>query len=270
LSSGCWCSDLPQALPVPNPGTTGCRPSPNPANLLIPLCQKRGCFPEERDRCPQTTIGNNRSGLYGKAQRRPSGALEEISSTSPTAGADHRALPLDGPCHPGQRGRCYLTVRRLRVDRLDGYGHRRRPIARRKLCRGEGRGRARRQAGCAQGQRVGIGCPGAGCQHQVEGRCSTGQHATAARVSGGKCEPRRRSFLAGSPPQTEPSLITIVAARKTAWPVPEFAELWGVSPRMVYDMVKDDRIPSVNIGGTIRLDPPTTAGWLRKRVRGGK
>ncbi len=65
--------------------------------------------------------------------------------------------------------------------------------------------------------------------------------------------PRRKYFKAATqqvPAATaganEPmSIADIVAARPTLWTVPELAELLSVSSQFLYDLVKDNRIPSI-------------------------
>ncbi len=44
--------------------------------------------------------------------------------------------------------------------------------------------------------------------------------------------------------------------------VNEVAELLGMSPRWVYDAVKDHRIPHIHAGRSIRISPVALLEWL--------
>lgn len=70
----------------------------------------------------------------------------------------------------------------------------------------------------------------------------------------------------GSVGNEEPEFIANIAAEKRPIKTAKLADLSGVSPRHLYDMVKENRIPFVDIGGAIRFDPKTTAAWFRDRV----
>jgi excisionase family DNA binding protein len=61
----------------------------------------------------------------------------------------------------------------------------------------------------------------------------------------------------------ERSIADTLAARKKALEVSELAEMLGLAPTTLYDMVRNGRIPSIRIGASIRLDPKITADWLR-------
>jgi len=61
-------------------------------------------------------------------------------------------------------------------------------------------------------------------------------------------------------------IVEQIAARKKALRVPEFAEMVGMSKRVLYTMVKDGRLPAIKIGDSVVLDPKTTAAWLQKRI----
>lgn len=43
----------------------------------------------------------------------------------------------------------------------------------------------------------------------------------------------------------------------------ELAELLGVSAKQIYSLTKRGRIPAIRIASSVRLDPFTTAKWLR-------
>jgi excisionase family DNA binding protein len=62
-----------------------------------------------------------------------------------------------------------------------------------------------------------------------------------------------------------PSLITRLSQQKHPLTVPEFAELLRVSRRAVYYSVKNDGLPVIRIGSSIRIDPVHAAKWLRVR-----
>jgi excisionase family DNA binding protein len=55
---------------------------------------------------------------------------------------------------------------------------------------------------------------------------------------------------------------SIVAERATAWTVPELAELLQMSPRSLYDLIKQDRLQAIRIGTALRLCPAATQKWF--------
>lgn len=61
------------------------------------------------------------------------------------------------------------------------------------------------------------------------------------------------------------SLIEQIAERKTALDLKEFAAMYSVSYKTLFEMTKDGRLPCVRIGTAIRLDPAITVQWLRKQ-----
>ena len=63
-----------------------------------------------------------------------------------------------------------------------------------------------------------------------------------------------------------PGLIDIVESRKTAWTIAEFCALLEISDQVIYRQIKANRLPCLKVGGSIRLDPKTTAEWLRQRM----
>jgi excisionase family DNA binding protein len=69
--------------------------------------------------------------------------------------------------------------------------------------------------------------------------------------------------------QEEPieTLIDVIAARKTALSFREFAEMLSMSYTTIWEMVVTGRLPAFKIGGAWRLDPQTTAAWLRQRFK---
>jgi excisionase family DNA binding protein len=66
-----------------------------------------------------------------------------------------------------------------------------------------------------------------------------------------------------------PTEIGDLATRIELWPhaltAPEFAGLMGLGKTAIYDLAKRGGIPHYRVAGSIRLDPATTAAWLRKR-----
>jgi excisionase family DNA binding protein len=60
-------------------------------------------------------------------------------------------------------------------------------------------------------------------------------------------------------------LIERIAANKGPFTVKELAAILRVSVRSAYNAIKDDGLPVIRIGRTIRLDPVHVARWLRKR-----
>jgi excisionase family DNA binding protein len=60
------------------------------------------------------------------------------------------------------------------------------------------------------------------------------------------------------------TIIEIIAAKTSAFPLREFATLTGIAYTTAYDMVKDGRLSAMWVGGSIRLDPKKTAEYLRQ------
>jgi excisionase family DNA binding protein len=60
-----------------------------------------------------------------------------------------------------------------------------------------------------------------------------------------------------------------LATRIEHWPhaltAPELADLLGLGKTAIYDLAKRGGIPHYRLASSIRLDPATTAAWLRKR-----
>lgn len=67
-------------------------------------------------------------------------------------------------------------------------------------------------------------------------------------------------------PNQADDLPTHIAQRRKALTVSELAEILSVSNKQVYALIQQGYIPSYRIGGSIRLDPGTTARWLRERA----
>ena len=66
-----------------------------------------------------------------------------------------------------------------------------------------------------------------------------------------------------------PFEIGDLATRIERWPhalaAPELADLLGLGKTAIYDLAKRGGIPHYRVAGSIRLDPATTAAWLRDR-----
>jgi len=60
-----------------------------------------------------------------------------------------------------------------------------------------------------------------------------------------------------------------LATRIEHWPhaltAPELADMLGLGKTAIYDLAKRGGIPYYRVAGSIRLDPATTAAWLRNR-----
>ena len=66
-----------------------------------------------------------------------------------------------------------------------------------------------------------------------------------------------------------PFEIGDLATRIERWPhaltAPELADLLGLGKSTIYDLAKRGEIPHYRVASSIRLDPVTTAAWLRNR-----
>jgi excisionase family DNA binding protein len=49
-----------------------------------------------------------------------------------------------------------------------------------------------------------------------------------------------------------------------------FAAEWGVSLRTAYQLVRDGKVPSVRVGGQIRIPRAALVEWLEVNTRGGR
>jgi excisionase family DNA binding protein len=65
---------------------------------------------------------------------------------------------------------------------------------------------------------------------------------------------------------TGKTIVEQIAERRSALSLKEFAEMTGISYNTAFDMATDGRLPVMRIGSSIRLDPKTTAQWLRERT----
>jgi excisionase family DNA binding protein len=60
-------------------------------------------------------------------------------------------------------------------------------------------------------------------------------------------------------------LASRIEQRTSALKAPELADLLGLGKTAIYDLAKRGGIPHYRVAGSIRLDPATTAAWLRNR-----
>ena len=60
-------------------------------------------------------------------------------------------------------------------------------------------------------------------------------------------------------------LASRIEQRTSALKAPELADLLGLGKTAIYDLAKRGGIPHYSVAGSIRLDPATTAAWLRNR-----
>ena len=54
--------------------------------------------------------------------------------------------------------------------------------------------------------------------------------------------------------------------RSRALTVNDVSTLLSVSPRQVYKLAAEHRIPCFKIGGSVRFDPVAIAAWLRQKM----
>jgi excisionase family DNA binding protein len=60
-------------------------------------------------------------------------------------------------------------------------------------------------------------------------------------------------------------LPTLIERRRKALTVSELADLIHISTRQVYSLIQRGHLPSYRIAGSVRLDPYSTAKWLRSQ-----
>jgi excisionase family DNA binding protein len=63
----------------------------------------------------------------------------------------------------------------------------------------------------------------------------------------------------------EGNLVSHIRGRRSAWTADTLGELLGLSPKSLYKMANEGRIPSYRIGGAVRFDPQITADWLESK-----
>lgn len=69
-------------------------------------------------------------------------------------------------------------------------------------------------------------------------------------------------------PERDDSLAGYIRTKGRAWNAAELAQLLDLSPKHIYRLAKEGRMPSIRIGGAIRFDPQATADWLVMKTTG--
>jgi excisionase family DNA binding protein len=64
----------------------------------------------------------------------------------------------------------------------------------------------------------------------------------------------------------EKSIVEQIAERRSALAIKELAQLVNLDYNTIHDLVKNGILPAMRIGSSLRLDPKTTAEWLRQRT----
>jgi excisionase family DNA binding protein len=75
-----------------------------------------------------------------------------------------------------------------------------------------------------------------------------------------------RNSCLRAPVSTVDDLVSVVESRQAAWTVEEFARLLKTSTKYIYKQVRYGMLPAYKVGSMLRLDPKTTASWLRSRM----
>jgi excisionase family DNA binding protein len=60
-------------------------------------------------------------------------------------------------------------------------------------------------------------------------------------------------------------LATQIERHRVALTVEELAEILSIPGKQIYSLIKFGSLPSYRIASSLRLDPVTTAAWLRSR-----
>ena len=58
------------------------------------------------------------------------------------------------------------------------------------------------------------------------------------------------------------SILDVLRKRRKALSVADAADLLSCSPKSVYALIKQKRLPALRIGASVRLDPFHLANWL--------
>lgn len=70
--------------------------------------------------------------------------------------------------------------------------------------------------------------------------------------------------------RTDMDLIDEVESQEGAITIDWLASKLNVSPKLLYKMASRGSLPAFRVGSLVRLDPKTTADWLRQRMTPGK
>jgi excisionase family DNA binding protein len=89
-------------------------------------------------------------------------------------------------------------------------------------------------------------------------------------LSGSVAQPHHHPRLRASAPQDTPdasgkSILEVIRSHRSAMTVDHVAGLLGSSPKSLYKLIKQQRLPCYRVGAAIRLDPQHTANWLQAR-----
>jgi excisionase family DNA binding protein len=64
------------------------------------------------------------------------------------------------------------------------------------------------------------------------------------------------------------NIHTTLLIRKTAWKIPELAELLNLGRRTVYEAVESGSLPAFKIGTAVRVNPIDALEWFEARTTG--
>lgn len=60
-------------------------------------------------------------------------------------------------------------------------------------------------------------------------------------------------------------IATLLGQHRGGMSASKVAEITGISPKTLYQMAKDNRIPSVKVGAKVIFDPAKLAAWWRSK-----
>jgi Helix-turn-helix domain len=67
-------------------------------------------------------------------------------------------------------------------------------------------------------------------------------------------------------PNGKRTIVQQIENKTSAFPLKEFAVMYGIDYVTAWDMARTGRLPAIKIGNSWRLDPATTVEWLRQRT----
>jgi excisionase family DNA binding protein len=79
-------------------------------------------------------------------------------------------------------------------------------------------------------------------------------------------KPNRAAVLEFPSTAEQTDTFTRIERHKGFITVEEFADELQVSSKSVYRLIRKGVLPAIRLGKLLRLEPVTTAAWLRKRV----